>query len=79
MSENLNVNVLVEAKKEYTTQLIKAIQFLQKMNVIYLKIYLLDITQIMPLKDVWLKIQSLIILNYIKILICLNLNMLKKD
>jgi len=27
MSENLNVNVLVEAKKEYTTQLIKAIQF----------------------------------------------------
>ena len=26
MSENLNVNVLVEAKKEYTTQLIKAIQ-----------------------------------------------------
>jgi hypothetical protein len=27
MSENLNVNVLVEAKKEYTNQLIKAIQF----------------------------------------------------
>ena len=27
MSENLNVNVLVEAKKEYTTQLIKAIRF----------------------------------------------------